>query len=135
MVDSEKVRIFASKTDKMATHNDMGKWGEDLAEAYLERRGYIIVERDWKSGRRDIDIIALDNDVVVFVEVKTRRNRLFGEPEDAIDYRKRQNLQQAINHYVKFRNIRQEIRFDIISVVGTIGTEPDIQHIQDVALL
>ena len=135
MVDSEKVRIFASKTDKMATHNDMGKWGEDLAEAYLERRGYTIVERDWKSGRRDIDIIALDNDVVVFVEVKTRRNRLFGEPEDAIDYRKRQNLQQAINHYVKFRNIRQEIRFDIISVVGTIGTEPDIQHIQDVALL
>lgn len=134
-MDSEKVRIFASKTDKMATHNDMGKWGEDLAEAYLERRGYTIVERDWKSGRRDIDIIALDNDVVVFVEVKTRRNRLFGEPEDAIDYRKRQNLQQAINHYVKFRNIRQEIRFDIISVVGTIGTEPDIQHIQDVALL
>lgn len=134
-MDSEKVRIFASKTDKMATHNDMGKWGEDLAEAYLERRGYTIVERDWKSGRRDIDIIALDNDVVVFVEVKTRRNRLFEEPEDAIDYRKRQNLQQAINHYVKFRNIRQEIRFDIISVVGTIGTEPDIQHIQDVALL
>lgn len=134
-MDSEKVRIFASKTDKMATHNDMGKWGEDLAEAYLERRGYTIVERDWKSGRRDIDIIARDNDVVVFVEVKTRRNRLFGEPEDAIDYRKRQNLQQAINHYVKFRNIRQEIRFDIISVVGTIGTEPDIQHIQDVALL
>ena len=129
------MRIFASKTDKMATHNDMGKWGEDLAEAYLERKGYTIVERDWKSGRRDIDIIALDNDVVVFVEVKTRRNRLFGEPEDAIDYRKRQNLQQAINHYVKFRNIRQEIRFDIISVVGTIGTEPDIQHIQDVALL
>lgn len=119
----------------MATHNDTGKWGEDLAAAYLERKGYTIVERDWKSGRRDIDIIALDNNVVVFVEVKTRKNRLFGEPEEAIDYRKRQNLQQAINHYVKFRNIRQEIRFDIISVVGTIGTEPDIQHIQDVALL
>ena len=119
----------------MAAHNDTGKWGEDLAAAYLERKGYTIVERDWKSGRRDIDIIALDNDVVVFVEVKTRKNRLFGEPEEAIDYRKRQNLQQAINHYVKFRNIRQEIRFDIISVVGTIGTEPDIQHIQDVALL
>ena len=119
----------------MAAHNELGKWGEDLAAAYLERKGYTIVERDWKSGRRDIDIIALDNDVVVFVEVKTRKNRLFGEPEEAIDYRKRQNLQQAINHYVKFRNIRQEIRFDIISVVGTIGTEPDIQHIQDVALL
>ena len=119
----------------MAAHNDTGKWGEDLAVAYLEKKGYTIVERDWKSGRRDIDIIALDDDVVVFVEVKTRRNRLYGEPEDAIDYYKLQNLQQAISHYVKFKHIRQEIRFDIISVVGTIGSEPDIQHIQNVALL
>ena len=119
----------------MAAHNDTGKWGEDLAVAYLEKKGYTIVERDWKSGRRDIDIIALDDDVVVFVEVKTRRNRLYGEPEDAVDYHKLQNLQQAISHYVKFRNIRQDIRFDIISVVGTIGSEPDIQHIQNVALL
>ena len=119
----------------MATHNDTGKWGEDLAAAYLQRKGYTIVERDWKSGRRDIDIIALDGDVVVFVEVKTRRNRLFGDPEESVDYHKLQNLQQAISHYVKFRHIRQDIRFDIISIVGTIGTEPDIQHIQDVALL
>jgi putative endonuclease len=119
----------------MATHNDTGKWGEDLAAAYLEKKGYTIVERDWKSGRRDIDIIALDGDVVVFVEVKTRRNRLFGDPEESVNYQKLQNLQQAISHYVKFRHIRQEVRFDIISVVGTIGTEPDIQHIQDVALL
>ena len=119
----------------MAAHNDTGKWGEDLAVAYLEKKGYTSVERDWKSGRRDIDIIALDDDVVVFVEVKTRRNRLFGEPEESVDYHKLQNLQQAISHYVKFRNIRQDIRFDIISVVGTIGSEPDIQHIQNVALL
>ena len=135
MADSEKVLIFASKTEKMAAHNDTGKWGEDLAVAYLEKKGYTIVERDWKSGRRDIDIIALDDDVVVFVEVKTRRNRLFGDPEESVDYHKLQNLQQAISHYVKFKHIRQEIRFDIISVVGTIGSEPDIQHIQNVALL
>ena len=103
--------------------------------AYLEKKGYTIVERDWKSGRRDIDIIALDDDVVVFVEVKTRRNRLYGEPEESVDYHKLQNLQQAISHYVKFKHIRQEIRFDIISIVGTAGTDPDIQHIQDVMLL
>ena len=119
----------------MAAHNDTGKWGEDLAVAYLEKKGYTIVERDWKSGRRDIDIIALDDDVVVFVEVKTRRNRLYGEPEESVDYHKLHNLQQAISHYVKFKHIRQEIRFDIISIVGTAGTDPDIQHIQDVMLL
>ena len=119
----------------MATHNELGKWGEDLAADYLQRKGYTIIERDWKSGKRDLDIIAQDGNVIVFVEVKTRRNRLFGEPEESVDYHKLQNLQRAISHYVKFKHIRQEIRFDIISIVGTVGTDPDIQHIQDVTLL
>ena len=119
----------------MATHNELGKWGEDLAADYLQRKGFTIIERDWKSGKRDLDIIAQDGNVIVFVEVKTRRNRLFGEPEESVDYHKLQNLQQAISHYVKFKHIRQEIRFDIISIVGTVGTDPDIQHIQDVTLL
>ena len=119
----------------MAAHNELGKWGEDLAADYLQRKGYTIIERDWKSGKRDLDIIAQDGNVIVFVEVKTRRNRLYGEPEESVDYHKLQNLQQAISHYVKFKHIRQEIRFDIISIVGTVGTDPDIQHIQDVTLL
>ena len=119
----------------MAAHNELGKWGEDLAADYLQRKGYTIIERDWKSGKRDLDIIAQDGNVIVFLEVKTRHNRLFGDPEESVDYHKLQNLQQAISHYVKFKHIRQEIRFDIISVVGTIGSEPDIQHIQNVALL
>ena len=120
----------------MAAHNELGKWGEDLAVAYLQGKGYTILERDWKSGRRDIDIIAKDETgTIVFVEVKTRRNHVFGEPEDAIDYRKMQSLQQAINHYVKFRRINNEVRFDIISIVGTIGSEPEINHIKDVSLI
>ena len=119
----------------MAAHNELGKWGEDLAADYLQRKGYTIIERDWKSGKRDLDIIAQDGNVIVFVEVKTRRNRLFGEPEESVDYHKLQNLQQAISHYVKFKHIHQEIRFDIISIVGTVGTDPNIQHIQNVALL
>ena len=120
----------------MAAHNELGKWGEDLAVAFLQRQGYTIIERDWKSGRRDIDIIAKDETgTTVFVEVKTRRNRLFGEPEEAIDYRKMQSLQQAINHYIKFRRLNGNVRFDIISIVGTIGTEPEINHIKDVSLI
>ena len=118
----------------MATHNELGKWGEDLAAAYLRDKGYVIVERDWHSGHRDLDIVALDGETMVFVEVKTRRNRLFGEPEDAIDYKKFRSLQSAINHFVKSRHISQDIRFDIVTVVGTLGTEPEISHIQDVAL-
>ena len=120
----------------MAAHNELGKWGEDLAVAYLQGKGYTIIERDWKSGRRDIDIIAKDETgTIVFVEVKTRRNHLFGEPEEAIDHKKIQSLQQAINHYIKFRHINNEVRFDIISIVGTIGSEPEINHIKDVSLI
>ena len=120
----------------MAAHNELGKWGEDLAAAYLQDKGYAIIERDWKSGRRDIDIIAKDEaGTIVFVEVKTRRSRVFGEPEESIDFRKLQSLQQAINHYIKSHRISGEVRFDIISLVGTIGSEPDINHIKAVSLI
>ena len=119
----------------MAAHNELGRWGEDLATEYLRSRGYVIIDRDWHSGHRDLDIIAEDDDVVVFVEVKTRRNNIFGDPEEAIDFRKQRSLQLAINHYVKANRIRKEIRFDIIAVTGTPETKPDIRHIQNVALL
>ena len=120
----------------MAAHNELGRWGEDMAVAYLQGKDYTIIERDWKSGRRDIDIIAKDETgTFIFVEVKTRRNRVFGEPEEAIDYKKMQNLQQAINHYIKYHQINGEVRFDIISIVGTTDSQAEINHIKDVALI
>ena len=122
------------KSKKALTpNNELGAWGEEQAANYLIHKGYTIIERDWKSGHRDIDIIATDGEVVVFVEVKARRNRVFGEPEDAVDYMKMQNLRAAINHYIKYKNVRQEIRFDVITVVGTpYGGEAEITHIEDV---
>jgi len=116
----------------MASHNELGTWGEELAADYLLRKGYTIIERNWKSGHRDIDIIATDGKEVVFVEVKTRRNRIFGDPEEAIDYQKLKNLRAAINHYVKFKQIHQNIRLDAITIVGTPEDgEPEITHIED----
>ena len=119
----------------MAAHNELGKWGEELAAEYLQEKGYEIIERDWKSGHHDLDIIAKEGGTLVIVEVKTRRNRLFGDPEEAIDYRKRRSLQSAINHYVKSHRVKATVRFDIISIVGNIGFKPEIDHIIDVALL
>ncbi|MBO4612628.1 MAG: YraN family protein [Bacteroidaceae bacterium] len=119
----------------MAAHNELGRWGEDLAIDYLERKGYMILERDWKSGHRDIDIIARTADSIVFVEVKTRRNRDFGEPYEAINYSKQRNLIAAINHYIRYKRIDLNVRFDIISVVLHNTTEPEIQHIEDVRLI
>ena len=119
----------------MATHNDLGKWGEEIAASFLEEKGYQIIERDWKSGHHDLDIIAKEGNTLVIVEVKTRRNRLFGNPEEAVDYKKRQSLLSAINHYVKSHRLGSSVRFDIISIVGTIGSKPEIDHIIDVALI
>jgi putative endonuclease len=69
------------------------------------------------------------------VEVKTRRNNYFGEPEDAVDFMKLRNLRTAINHYIKYKNIGQEIRFDVVSVIGTPeeGT-PEINHFEDIPM-
>lgn len=119
----------------MAAHNELGKWGEALAAEFVEKQGYEILERDWKSGHHDLDIIARDEDTLVIIEVKTRRNRLFGDPEEAIDYKKRLSLQSAINHYVKSHRIKIPVRFDVISIVGMIGSTPGIDHIKDVTLI
>ncbi|MBQ8702423.1 MAG: YraN family protein [Prevotella sp.] len=115
----------------MAQHNELGQWGEDLAAEHLCTKGYVIVERDWHSGRRDLDIIAIDSDTLVFVEVKTRRNNMFADPAAAVDYRKIQNLRQAANHFIKSRGINNPVRFDIVTVTGTPGGTPDIDHIVD----
>ena len=76
----------------MAQHNDLGRWGEDFAVRMLEAKGYRIIERDWKDAHRDIDIIALDNDCLVFIEVKTRRAGTLLAPELAVDRRKIKNI-------------------------------------------
>jgi putative endonuclease len=115
----------------MASHNELGKWGEEVAADYLLRQGYTIIERDWKSGHRDLDIIAQEGKTVVFVEVKTRRNRQFADPEMAVDYQKIRHLQQAANHYIKYRHINNDVRFDVITVVGNMNETPSIEHIKD----
>ena len=138
--EDSRARLYSYSLSERKTDVDAGCYWRKCHQAqtqqaanYLIHKGYTIIERDWKSGHRDIDIIATDGEVVVFVEVKARRNRVFGEPEDAVDYMKMQNLRAAINHYIKYKNVRQEIRFDVITVVGTpYGGEAEITHIEDV---
>ena len=104
----------------MAEHNDLGKWGEDEAALYLEDQGYVIIDRDWKIGRRDLDIIAAspDGSMLVIVEVKTRTDEEYQQPEEAVTRGKMKNLAIAANAYVKECNVDKELRFDVISIVG-----------------
>lgn len=122
-----------NKTTGMAEHNELGKWGEKLATDYLVQKGYLVCERDWKLGKRDLDIIAMTEDRknVVFVEVKTRRNDVFAEPEEAVTSAKIRNLAIAANAYIKMEKLSQNVRFDIISIVGIPGKIVSINHIED----
>lgn len=115
----------------MAVHNDFGRWGEQKASDYLERRGLRILERNWRDGHRDIDIIAIDADVLVIAEVKTRRNKDFIDPEQAVDMRKIRNLAFAANKYVKQYHINFPVRFDIVTVTGTSDACCEVNHIED----
>ena len=117
----------------MARHNELGKAGEDFAASYLEHAGYGIIERDWRQGSRDIDIVARTEDgtTVGFVEVKTRSSDAIVRPEDAVDARKIRNLGRAADAYVKERAIWDELRFDLINIVGTAPENFKLEHIID----
>ena len=117
----------------MAEHNELGKWGEDEAALYLEDEGYVIIDRDWKIGKRDLDILALspDGKTLAVVEVKTRSGDEYQQPEEAVDGRKMRNLAIAANAYVKECQVDKELRFDVISIVGSEHQVKSLQHLKD----
>ena len=114
----------------MIEPHELGKLGEELAAEYLIRKGYQILERNWHSGHKEIDIIALCDNILVIVEVKTRRSDEFGEPDIAVGKDKQRMLIWAADAYVRFKNLDVDVRFDIISIVFT-DSEPQIEHIED----
>ena len=116
------------------TNIAVGTWGEDLAATYLRQKGYVILERDWHSNHRDIDIIAQDGECLVFVEVKTRKSDKIISPIEAVNWMKQRNLARSINHYLQYRNVQQPWRFDVISIIGSFSKEPIIEHIEDFQL-
>ena len=120
----------------MAEHNDLGKWGEQYVEAFLRRKGYVILERDWRHGRSlcDIDLICktADETTIVFVEVKTRSADDITLPEDAVTLNKMRRLGHSADNYVKMNNITEDLRFDIVALVGNSNDEePQINQIED----
>ena len=115
----------------MAWHNDLGHLGEDMAVEYLQQNGYCVLERNWKNkGRKEIDIIAIKNDVVVFVEVKTRRQGSATTPISAVDGRKQHRICLAADSYLKTHRIDFDYRFDIICIVYNEKASR-LEHIED----
>lgn len=93
-----------------------GSYGESLANAYLRDLGFEILALNWRYRHWEVDVIAMDGDVLVFVEVKSRSNLGFGQPMDFVDAKKQRNLIQAAEAYLECTDYQGEIRFDIVSV-------------------
>ena len=103
----------------MASHNILGQIGEEEACRYLIRKGYTLLDRNWRIGHLELDIIAEWYGEIIFVEVKTRSNENFAPALWAIDDEKMKNLRLAAGHYLHIHDLDQPIRFDVITVVGT----------------
>ena len=114
----------------MSDNLELGRKGEELAANHLSGKGYKILERNWRRGRNEIDIIARDGNFVVIVEVKTRESNAFGEPEMSVTREKQKALIRAANSYILYKDIHDEVRFDIVSIIIGKGKEV-INHIED----
>lgn len=115
----------------MAAHNELGKKGEQLAQQFVAEKGYQILETNWRFSRAEVDIIAKDGEILVFIEVKTRSYESFGTPETFVDERKEALLFDAANVYMEKIGHDWEIRFDIIAVTLYEGRPPKIRHFED----
>lgn len=114
----------------MAEHLETGKEGEDKASDYLIEKGYEIVARNYRFRHAEIDIIAKKGKILLFVEVKTRRNLSFGMPEEFVDYAKTRLIMKAAENYIFEIDWQFDIRFDIISVIINQNNFR-IRHIED----
>ena len=100
----------------MAEHNDLGKFGEELAVEFLQKNGYEILETNWFFQKAEVDIIAKKENTLAIIEVKTRSSLDFGLPQDFVKPKKIQLLVKAVNEYVVSNDLDVEVRFDIIAV-------------------
>lgn len=111
----------------MAQHHHTGKTGENLAADYLQERGCQVLERNWRFGKLEIDIIVLDGEILALVEVKTRSSVRHGSVIEAVTPAKEKQMLEAAEIYLEQHGLGNEIRFDIITIVLGAGT-PDIQY-------
>jgi putative endonuclease len=109
----------------------LGKEGERIAEQYLKRKGYKLVERNYRCSAGEVDLIVLDRRVIVFVEVKTRTDHGFGTPLEAVQPRKQRKMMQAAQFFLTQKKLHQrDARFDVVGISWP-GREPVIEHVEN----
>ncbi|WP_210489605.1 YraN family protein [Rufibacter aurantiacus] len=114
----------------MAHNTNLGKLGEQAAEAHLTALGYQVVERNYRYKRAEVDLILVKEKTLVLVEVKTRSTHQYGFPEEAVSSRKEAMLQLAADYYIEQHQWPHDVRFDVVSILWRKG-QPEILHIED----
>lgn len=112
-------------------HQVTGSTGERLAEEFLAAKGYIILERNYRFKRSEIDLIAKDSGLLVFIEVKTRKSDRFGFPEEAVSSKKLDKIKDAAEEYIYTNNWSGDVRFDVVSIY--LGAKTEIEHMIDIS--
>ncbi|MCH3950349.1 MAG: YraN family protein [Acidaminococcus sp.] len=108
-----------------------GRWGEMIAARYLVQKGYQILERNYRTPRGEIDIIAAKGGVIVFVEVKSRRGEGFGRPAAAVTWEKQSHIRASARIYLnRTRQNRCRIRYDVLEILAEYG-QIRINHLQN----
>lgn len=117
----------------MKISNPLAREGEEIAASYLKKSGYKVIDRNFRARNTEIDIVVVKNNVLIFVEVKTRTSEKFGTALESINYFKLKSLTKAAEHYkISHKNLPEEMRIDAISVDLSSG-EPKIDHIQNIS--
>jgi putative endonuclease len=95
---------------------ELGNWGERQALSWLEYHGYQILATNFRSGKAEVDVIAMDNKVLVVIEVKTRTGIYYDYPENAVGVAKQKLLARAASDFIQMHSLKCALRFDIIAI-------------------
>jgi putative endonuclease len=115
----------------MAEHNILGTRGEEIAVSHLLSKSFTILERNWRCGRLEVDIIARSDNELVIAEVKTRMDDFLSPPAEAVNRKKQESLVRAANAYIGKTGLNLEVRFDIITVIFSRNGQHTLCHIEN----
>lgn len=118
----------------MAKHNETGAKGEAIAAAYLRGKGYKLLAANWRSGRKEVDIICANDTGLVMIEVKTRSGYGYGFPEEAVESAKMNMLRAAAAEYIELHPEFTQVRFDVISILLKDDVAVELLHLEDAFL-
>ncbi|MGL4991115.1 MAG: YraN family protein [Sarcina sp.] len=114
-------------------NKDIGSYGENLSLKYLQDKNYTIFDKNFRNRSGELDIIAIKDDILIFIEVKTRTSNLYGFPSESVSYKKIKTIINLSKYYIHIKNLTSYfVRYDVIEIILNIEKSSyNINHITD----